>query len=322
MNYIVLDLEWNQCPYGKDMENKEIPFEIIEIGAMKLNSKKECIGEFSSLIQPNVYKEFHYHTQSMLSLTMKELKKGNGFVQVVTEFLEWCGEEYIFCTWGCTDLIELQRNMKYYGLEPLSQGPFKYYDVQKVFSMLYEQDTKQRRSLEYAVDYLNVLKTAAFHRAGEDAMYTMRVMQHMSYSDMERYYSIDTYQRPKDRKSEVYAVFENYSKYFSREFFSKEEAMADREVASTRCYLCGKNARKKIRWFSGNGRTYLCQAYCEHHGFLKGKIRMKKAGEGKFYVIKTLKLVSLEEAFTVKGKQEEVRKKRREKRKHQGAVGM
>ena len=31
MNYIVFDLEWNQCPYGKGQENERIPFEIIEI---------------------------------------------------------------------------------------------------------------------------------------------------------------------------------------------------------------------------------------------------------------------------------------------------
>ena len=40
MNYIVFDLEWNQCPYGKDKENQRLPFEIIEIGAVKLNGKK------------------------------------------------------------------------------------------------------------------------------------------------------------------------------------------------------------------------------------------------------------------------------------------
>ena len=34
MNFIVLDLEWNQCPYGKTFEDKQLPFEIIEIGAV------------------------------------------------------------------------------------------------------------------------------------------------------------------------------------------------------------------------------------------------------------------------------------------------
>lgn len=317
MNYIVLDLEWNQCPYGKDREVKDIPFEIIEIGAIKLNSDKEQIGEFSRLIKPNVYRELHFHTQNMLSLTMKELRKGDNFSKVMEDFLKWCGTDYIFCTWGSTDLTELQRNMKYYRMEPLADGPFKYYDIQKIFTMVFEEDKKVCRSLEYAVDHLKILKANIFHRAKEDALYTVRVMQHMRFSDMERYYSIDTYQRPKNRKSEVYALFENYSKYISREFSSKEEAMADREVSSSRCYLCGKNARKKIRWFTGNGKMYLCQAYCQHHGFMRGKIKMKKTDTGRFFVVKTLKLVSEEEAGLVKMKQEEVRRKRREKRKNQ-----
>ena len=49
MNYIVLDLEWNQCPYGKGRENKKLPFEIIEIGAVKLNEKREIVDSFSRL---------------------------------------------------------------------------------------------------------------------------------------------------------------------------------------------------------------------------------------------------------------------------------
>ena len=45
MNYIVFDLEWNQCPGGKEKENKKLPFEIIQIGAVKLDAipRKSCI---------------------------------------------------------------------------------------------------------------------------------------------------------------------------------------------------------------------------------------------------------------------------------------
>ena len=34
MDYIVFDLEWNQSSDGQEKEIKEIPFEIIEIGAV------------------------------------------------------------------------------------------------------------------------------------------------------------------------------------------------------------------------------------------------------------------------------------------------
>ena len=41
MNYIVFDLEWNQSPGGKRWSNSRLPFEVIEIGAIKLNEEKE-----------------------------------------------------------------------------------------------------------------------------------------------------------------------------------------------------------------------------------------------------------------------------------------
>ena len=45
MNYIVLDLEWNQAG---DRHNKDfgLPFEILEIGAVKLNRKMKVIDTF------------------------------------------------------------------------------------------------------------------------------------------------------------------------------------------------------------------------------------------------------------------------------------
>jgi len=50
MNYIVFDLEWNQNPAGKKSRNDRLPFEIIEIGAVKVNSKKEITDSFHRLI--------------------------------------------------------------------------------------------------------------------------------------------------------------------------------------------------------------------------------------------------------------------------------
>lgn len=56
MNYIVFDLEWNQNPAGKKSRNDKLPFEIIEIGAVKVNSRKEITDSFHRLIKPQVYK--------------------------------------------------------------------------------------------------------------------------------------------------------------------------------------------------------------------------------------------------------------------------
>ena len=45
MNYIVLDLEWNQSNTGKEPEAGQIPFEIIDIGAVKLDDGRKPVGE-------------------------------------------------------------------------------------------------------------------------------------------------------------------------------------------------------------------------------------------------------------------------------------
>ena len=67
-----------------------------------------------------------------------------------------------------------------------------------------------------------------------------------------------------------------------------------------KCYLCRRNLRKKIRWFTPNGRNYYCLAYCEKHGYLKGKIRVRKSDEGGTYVVKTTKLIDEKDAEALK----------------------
>ena len=48
MNYVVVDFEWNQACYGKGSENRKIPFEIIEIGAVKLDENlKEIVRKYT-----------------------------------------------------------------------------------------------------------------------------------------------------------------------------------------------------------------------------------------------------------------------------------
>lgn len=314
MNYIIFDLEWNQCPRGKEYSVKELPFEIIEIGAVKLNSEGKKIGQFSELIRPEVYKELHFKTREVIHIKMNELKGGRSFREVAKSFLDWCGTDFMFCTWGAMDLYELQRNMKYFNVAHELVNPLMYYDVQKLFSMYYE-DNKLRKTLEYAVEFLNIRKFESFHRAVADADYTASVFKRLPKEILNNNYSIDYYSPPKRKKDEIFVYNDEHSKYVSREFNTKEAAMSDREVVSTRCNQCKNTLRKKIRWFSVNAKTYYSVCYCEQHGYVKCKIRMKRTDDGKYFVIKTIKAVSEEEAMEIKLKKEELVKKRREKQK-------
>ena len=301
MNYIIMDLEWNQSSSGKEEVTKVLPFEIVEIGAIKLNNAREMVSEFSELVKPQVYHEMHQITSRLIHLQMEQLEQGHPFTEVAKQFFDWCGEDYIFCTWGPLDLTELQRNIRFYGMEPLADGPFKFLDVQKLFSIAYE-DKKSRRTLEHAIDYLEIEKDIPFHRAFSDAYYTAKVLALMEEAVL-RNYSFDVFHIPKNRKSEIHVQFDSYAKYISRGFPDKAKAMDDRTVNQTRCYLCRRNLRKKIRWFTPNGKHYYSVSYCDRHGYMKSKIRMRKTEDKMIYVVKTEKFITEAEVEAIRDKQ-------------------
>lgn len=306
-NYIVFDLEWNQGESPARNGDKTLTFEIVEIGAVKLNSKKEKIGEFSRLIKPQIHKQMHRITGRLIHLTMEDLERGGLFQDVAREFLEWCGEDPIFCSWGPLDLTEFQRNLDFYKMPLLSDRPIAFYDVQKLYSIAFD-DGKNRKSLENAIDELMLIKDIPFHRALADAEYTAKIFRIFDERILRRV-SFDTYVTPKTKKQEIRITFDNYQKYISREFDTKEDILENMEIMSTKCYLCHHNIRRKIKWFTPNGKHYYAVAYCENHGFMKAKVRIKKAENGRLYVVKTCKFISPEEVETMKLRQRKIKKR-------------
>ena len=303
MNYIIFDLEWNQCPEGKENENPQLPFEIIEIGAIKTNHLLEETARFREKIRPCVYRSFHHHTQELLQTNMQDFRNARSFPEVASDFLDFCksDSEVYFCTWGSSDLLELQRNLSFYNMKNPFPFPLFYLDIQKLFSRQFG-DGRSRKSLEYAIDELKLPKSRNFHNALDDAIYTLEVMRHLNHEQMLSYYSVDYFRTPQSRRSEILIQYDSYQKFISKPFETKIEAMHDPKVSSTRCYLCGRPAKKKLRWFTGNSKNYYSLSYCEEHGWLKGKARLRKTEDGRFFCIKTLKLVQAPEAQEIANK--------------------
>ncbi len=309
MNYIVFDLEWNQPPDGKEYSNPLLPFEIVEIGAQKLDENFHVCDTFHAIIAPIVYTKLHARTQEVIKLTEEELKQGISFVQACKDFL-FFSKDCVFATWGPMDLTELQRNMRFFHIGIPWKKPLFYYDVQKLYSLAYE-DGKTRRSLESAIETLQLPITVPFHRAHHDAYYTALILSQINTTLIQTYYSIDYYQPPSNKKEELHLHYPGYYKYVSREFENREAAIADKTVTTIRCHICNKALHKKIRWFSGSSRIYYGLAECPEHGYVKGKIRIKKTDKGHVFVIKTVKMTDKNGAEKIQKTLEELRRKRR-----------
>lgn len=312
MNYIVLDLEWNQGTVENTIH--EMPFEIVEIGAVKLNGQFEIVDTFQILIRPSVYMEMSQEIHTIVHLSMEELcQYGVPFTEAAGGFFEWCGREpYRFCTWGSMDLTELQRNLVYFHVTVPFSTPVFYYNIQRCFAIQFPD--MGACALEAAVERLNFAK-GGFHRALDDAQHTARILKRLNKQVLLHNYSVDCYHNPQKRSEELHLTYTSHYYYVSREFASKEQAMQDKVVRSTRCYLCGQPAKRRIRWYAANSRVYYCQAWCPQHGFIVGKIRMKKTDAGGVYAEKFLKLADRGEAERVRMRREEIRIKRSEKRK-------
>lgn len=319
MVYIVMDLEWNQCSKGKAKAVPGMPFEIIEIGAVKLNGNRQILSRFQQLIRPQVYKKLHFAPKELLHISEQDLKHGKKFPEAMEQFLFWCsqdlqeGEEYRFCTWGAMDLTELQRNCHYYGMKGCFPNPLFYYDLQKNFCAEFGQGQKSL-SLEHALKQLSLQKGKEFHRALADAEYTAKIFQKLSMKEVLQYYSVDYYQIPESKKREIHIEFPTYTKHVSRKYETREKALHDRAIRTVCCPKCGKRADRRIRWYTSNMKNYYSLSECGEHGYLRGRLRLRKTEDGFAYVIKTLRLIGEEEAKEMRRLRDELGKKKKKRK--------
>lgn len=314
MNYIVFDLEWNQSYGGHEYENLRMPFEIIEIGAVKLDSKFNLIDTYSSIIKPRLYKKLQPHIKAILNYDETTLRKGKPFDMVCRDFLKWCGEDYIFCTWGSMDLNYLQNNMDYYYMKPLP-APLKFYNIQQIYADV-EDENGAIVKLEKAVTHLNIEieEDKPFHSAVNDAYYTGLVLSKIKPKDLSDRYCYDIYNNPKTKETEILSYHKNYSEHITMEYPDKFAALEDKEVISTTCYKCRKKLSKRIRWFANTPNTYVSVGKCWLHGLVQGKIKFKQAQNGNIFVIKTMSPTNKAGMEEIRNRQDELRIKRQEKR--------
>lgn len=179
MQYIILDLEWNQpiswqSPVYKQIGDKLI-FEMIQIGAVKLDQNLQIADALSLPIAPTHYIQIHPRIRKMTGLGNEELAGAPAFREALEQFAAWCGEDYVLLTWGCDDVSVLQQNIDFFECQDISLAPLC--DIQKLFTQVHS--LKDRPSLKKAMEQMNIApdESMAFHNARNDAWYTALVFQ-------------------------------------------------------------------------------------------------------------------------------------------------
>lgn len=181
MNYIVLDLEFNQPFHFKTgfqtILRPDCPFEIIQIGAVKLNENFDILDKFNVLIKPVIYPRIHPYVKKITNLNYKQLKNGLFFSEAYSNFIKFIGrDDVVLCTWGSDDIKSLFKNILFYDLDT-TKICNRFINVQKFASKYLKYEDGQSIGLKNAVTELNLEIKTPFHNALNDAIYTAKVFQ-------------------------------------------------------------------------------------------------------------------------------------------------
>ena len=233
MNYIVLDLEFNQSfPFktGKKVEpNPECPFEIIQIGAVKLNDAFEQMDSFDYMICPQIYPRLHPYVEKITGIKQQDLDGKPSFAEVYQAFLEFIGDEpAVLCTWGGDDIKSLFRNIFFYDLnaEALTD---QFLNVQPCASAYLNHEAGQAIGLKNAVLELGLPEDISYHNALHDAIYTANIFRivHPEKITPEIFHPLTMLaKKPKRLRTNVKSLLMYIEEKLERKLTEEEKALA------------------------------------------------------------------------------------------------
>ncbi len=205
MQYIVLDMEWNQAISPKQIVREPVLLtgEIVQIGAVKLDEHFNMTDTFKIMVTPQHYTKMHYRVAQLTKLKTDDLRSGVPFPEAMARFFDFCGGDCAILTWGPDDIPMLRLNMQLHGMETESLP--KSYNIQPIFD---SQITKENRqcSLSYALEKVGEVPFDA-HDALNDAKSTALLCRHIDVAaGIEQYAQFLPKRKVEDRNPrKVYA---------------------------------------------------------------------------------------------------------------------
>lgn len=268
MEYIILDMEWNQ-PFSMKqavMRPVRLAGEIIQIGAVKLDENFNCAGNFKVDVRPKFYRKINSYVKKLTKINNAAMNSGIPFLEAFEDFREWCGEKFVFLTWGNDDIPMLRDNMAVHRIDTDWIPPV--YNLQIIYCSQILNEFKQV-SLSDAVLSVNEEMLQA-HDALNDSMSTYEICKHLDLKTGILNYENDLIKMTgKKYEAEILeGVYKN-----------KKEAFSSENVTSFYCPECGEkiSCGEVVKQNSGKS---IAIAKCRNGEdfFVRFKFIMKKGG--------------------------------------------
>ena len=266
MNYIILDLEWNQAIKKMKLY---LEGEIIQIGAVKLNEFFEKIETFKIGIAPKYYKKLHWKVAELTNITEADLAYGFGFPTAIKYFKDWCGDEFTLLTWANDDIRILKANLNLHKLDtdwiPAS------YDLQRIFDKQIAHENRQC-SLLYAMEFLHK-KPLAAHDALHDALNTYEITKVLDLNKAFEEY-------PTYFHKTISAIYPQLAgEHTSQKSYKKRKTALKNGFAKELICPCCNGSMDHIEWVKQNHIKFISLAKCKcgHEYFIRMKLKQSES---------------------------------------------
>ena len=273
MNYIVLDMEWNQPWPGSPSAKKVLPVairgEIIQIGAVRLSEAQEVQDEFQVLIRPKYYRRLNRRVSKLTGIKENRLNdEGIPFPQAMEQFRAWCGDDIVFLTWGFDDIGILRENLQLFNLD--DRWTDRWYNAQMIFNAQTDGSNSQK-ALKTAMEIFEIEATRPAHDALGDAYHTALICARLDLKRGAKEYD----EALKNHENGFHGaelpgciarkVYHGYA--------DKHAAMAAMGGEENLCPVCGAQM-VGTRWFAQPGHRYMDLAQCPEHGKFLIRVRL------------------------------------------------
>jgi len=279
MNYIVLDMEWNQPWPGSPSSKKVLPVqirgEIIQIGAVRVTEDQQVADEFQIMIKPKYYRHLNRRVSKLTGIKESQLREeGVPFPEAMEQFQDWCGEDIVFLTWGFDDIGILRENLQLYGLN--TGFTEKWYNAQMIFNAQTDGSTSQK-ALKTAMEIFGIEATRPAHDALGDAYHTALICARLDLKKGSAEY--DEAVKSHENGFHGAELPGCIARKVYHDFADKRAALSAMSGEENLCPLCGARMLGS-RWFAQPGHRYMDLATCPEHGKFLIRVRLSAQNDG------------------------------------------
>ena len=283
MNYIVMDMEWNQPWPGSPSAKKVLPVqirgEIIQIGAVRVTEGQQVADEFQILIKPKYYRHLNRRVSKLTGIKESQLREeGVPFPEAIEAFRSWCGEDIIFLTWGFDDIGILRENLMLFNLE--SSFTERWYNAQMIFNAQTDGSTAQK-ALKTAMEIFGIEATRPAHDALGDAYHTALICARLDLKKGAAEY--DEALKSHENGFHGAELPGCIARKVFYDYADKRAALSAMAGEENICPLCGSRMLGS-RWFAQPGHRYMDLATCPEDGKFLIRVRLSQQPDGTFRV--------------------------------------